>query len=97
MDPRAFILHKWFVRRRDDRGRAKRVRDEDQARLVATLLANELTDLPTARAVSHVFPHTLQRDASDALDDHGFQRSRGRRHSARDGLAACCSQGVRRY
>lgn len=69
VDPRAFILHKWYASRRSDRERMKRARDEDQARLMATLLAHELTGLTTTRAVSRVFPHTLRQAAADELDD----------------------------
>ncbi|MFC4416689.1 GSU2403 family nucleotidyltransferase fold protein [Chromohalobacter beijerinckii] len=47
VEPRAFILHKCFATWSDVRERGKRARDEDQARLVATLLANELNDLLT--------------------------------------------------
>ncbi|SFU96985.1 GSU2403 family nucleotidyltransferase fold protein [Halomonas korlensis] len=68
-DPRAFVLHKWYVSQRADREPAKRYRDEAQARLVATLLHHELRELPTTRAVAHAFPHLLRQDASAELDD----------------------------
>lgn len=68
-DPRAFVLHKWFVSQRTDREPAKRHRDEAQARLVASLLHHELRDLPTTRAVARAFPYLLRRGASTELDD----------------------------
>ena len=69
VDPRAFVLHKWFVSQQPDREPIKRIRDEDQARLVATMIQNELTDLPVSRAISRIFPHIIQTAATDALDD----------------------------
>ncbi|PMR73039.1 GSU2403 family nucleotidyltransferase fold protein [Billgrantia endophytica] len=69
VDPRAFVLHKWYVSQQTDREPLKRHRDESQARLVATLLSQELTDLPLTRAVQRVFPHSISRRATDELDD----------------------------
>lgn len=69
VDPRAFVLHKWFVSQQPDREPMKRIRDENQARLVATMIRNELTDLPVTRAISRIFPHVLQVEAEDALDE----------------------------
>lgn len=69
VDPRAFVLHKWYVSQRADREPLKRHRDEAQARLVASLLHHEIRDLPTTRAVARAFPHLLHQDASAELDD----------------------------
>lgn len=69
VDPRAFVLHKWFVSRQPDREPMKRIRDENQARLVVTMIRNELTDLPLTRAISRIFPRTLQVQAVDEMDD----------------------------
>ncbi|MBB3192549.1 GSU2403 family nucleotidyltransferase fold protein [Halomonas cerina] len=68
-DPRAFVLHKWYVSQRADREPTKRHRDKAQARLVASLLHHELRDLPTTRAVARAFPHLLRQEARDELDD----------------------------
>ncbi len=68
-DPRAFVLHKWYVSQRPDRDPVKRHRDEAQARLVATLLHQELRELPTTRAVSRAFPNLVKQDAGAQLDD----------------------------
>ncbi|WP_299314418.1 GSU2403 family nucleotidyltransferase fold protein [uncultured Halomonas sp.] len=69
VDPRAFVLHKWYVSQRADREPLKRYRDEAQARLVAGLLHLEMRDLPTTRAVARAFPHLLHQGASAELDD----------------------------
>ncbi len=63
VDPRAFVLHKWYVAHRDDRAPAKRRRDEAQARLIATILANELPHLADAPAISKLFPRSVVRDS----------------------------------
>jgi len=67
VDPRAFVLHKWYVAHRDDRAPVKRRRDEAQSRLVATILANELPHLADAPAIRRLFPKSVVRDSP--LDD----------------------------
>lgn len=72
VDPRAFVLHKWFVSRQPDREPMKRIRDENQARLVASMIRNELPFLPflpLTRTISRIFPRTLQVQAVDEMDD----------------------------
>ncbi|SEK41475.1 hypothetical protein SAMN04488129_10264 [Halomonas daqiaonensis] len=69
VDPRAFVLHKWYVSHRRDREPMKRYRDEAQARLVAALLSNELRDLPITRAIRRIFPSTLSDQAAEEVDD----------------------------
>lgn len=69
VDPRAFVLHKWYISQRSDRDPVKRYRDESQARLIASLLHRELRELPTTRAVSRAFPDLVQQEAGDHLDE----------------------------
>lgn len=69
VDPRAFVLHKWYVSRRANRDPLKRQRDENQARLVATLIHRQLPQLATTRAVRRAFPHLLSQQVEEGLDD----------------------------
>lgn len=69
VDPRAFVLHKWYVSQRADREPAKRHRDEAQARLVANLLHHELRDLPMPGAVLRAFPHLVRQQAGAGMDE----------------------------
>jgi len=69
VDPRAFVLHKWFVSQQPDRNSLKRNRDEDQARLIATLIRREMTDLSPSKAIQKIFPNFVSRQATDAMDD----------------------------
>ncbi|QOR39015.1 hypothetical protein HNO52_11175 [Billgrantia diversa] len=69
VDPRAFVLHKWHVSQQPDREPVKRYRDEAQARLVATLLRDELRELSTTRAVERAFPHLVRQRASSQIDE----------------------------
>ncbi len=59
MDPRAFVLHKWYVSQQPDREPAKRRRDATQARQMASLLTQELRHLPASPAISKLFPDVL--------------------------------------
>lgn len=70
VDPRAFVLHKWHVSQQPDREPLKRHRDEAQARLVATLLRDELRELSATQAVERAFPHLLRQQASSRLDEY---------------------------
>ncbi|MGQ4879972.1 GSU2403 family nucleotidyltransferase fold protein [Billgrantia sp. LNSP4103-1] len=70
VDPRAFVLHKWHISQQPDREALKRHRDEAQARLVATLLRDQLRELATTRAVERAFPHLLSQRASSQLDEY---------------------------
>lgn len=70
VDPRAFVLHKWYVSQQPDREPIKRHRDEAQARLVATLLRDELRELSATQAVERAFPHLLKQQASSQLDEY---------------------------
>ena len=67
VDPRAFVLHKWHVSQRSDRHPAKRKRDEQQARIVAEVLARELRHLTPAPAIRKLFPDVVYR--TSPLDD----------------------------
>jgi hypothetical protein len=59
VDPRAFVLHKWHVSRREDRDPVKRRRDEAQARLVAKVVATELPHLGPGPAICRLFPREV--------------------------------------
>ena len=72
VDPRAFILHKWYVSQQADRSAMKRDRDATQARIMATVLAKELTHLPHAPAIKKLFPNTVIDNVTTALDDLSF-------------------------
>jgi len=63
VDPRVFVLHKWYVSQQNDRRPVKRRRDEAQAKTVADVVVNELGHLPAAKAVGKLFPDSLIRDA----------------------------------
>ncbi|MCE8018941.1 hypothetical protein HOP51_02235 [Halomonas sp. MCCC 1A11036] len=69
VDPRAFVLHKWHVSQQPDREPMKRHRDEAQARLIATLLRDELRALSTTQAVERAFPHLIRQRASSQIDE----------------------------
>lgn len=69
VDPRVFVLHKWHTSQQPDREPTKRSRDEDQARLMSTILANHLRNLPYARAIEKIFPRTVSRNARAEMDD----------------------------
>ena len=69
VDPRAFVLHKWYVSRQPDREPIKRYRDEAQAQLVATLLRDELRELSTAGAVERAFPHLVRQSVNHRIDE----------------------------
>lgn len=69
IDPRAFVLHKWFVSNQPDRDRLKAIRDETQARSVASLLRNQMPQLPYGKAIHKIFPDSLQRQASSEIDE----------------------------
>jgi len=69
VDPRAFVLHKWYVSRQPDRNPLNKHRDAAQARLLNSLLQHELTELTTTRAVSRIFPAPIRQSARESLDD----------------------------
>ncbi|MFT4925163.1 MAG: hypothetical protein ACI8WB_001253 [Phenylobacterium sp.] len=72
VDPRAFILHKWYVSQQDDRRPYKAQRDAAQAKIMATVLAKELTHLPPAPAIQKLFPNAVIDNTTSALDDFSF-------------------------
>jgi hypothetical protein len=63
VDPRAFVLFKYFTSRRDVRRPAKRRRDAEHARVVAELLREELRHLPPSPAIERLFPSDVVRAA----------------------------------
>ncbi|KZY34649.1 MULTISPECIES: GSU2403 family nucleotidyltransferase fold protein [unclassified Oleiphilus] len=69
IDPRAFVLHKWYVSKQPDRDRVKAVRDESQARSVASLLRSQLTHLSYGKAINKIFPSRLQDQVSKDIDE----------------------------
>lgn len=62
VDPRAYVLHKTFVSQKTDRRPAKRRRDEQHVRVVATLIARELTHFSESAAISRLFSESLLRE-----------------------------------
>jgi len=69
VDPRAFVLHKWYVSRREDRKPAKRHRDGVHARLVAQVVVNELRHLPGTGVIQRLFPDDVVRQSPDTVDE----------------------------
>lgn len=68
IDPRAFVLHKWFTSQQVDRNKLKQRRDALQAKLIVMVLRNELSHLASSPALAKVFPDQIQKQASDDLD-----------------------------
>ncbi len=64
-DPRAFALHKLWLSRRADRDAAKRLRDEQQARVVAELIRKYLTHLSFQSGDLQALPLALRQLASE--------------------------------
>jgi len=69
IDPRAFVLHKWYVSKQPDRDRVKAIRDEAQARSVASLLRNQLPQLPYGGVINKIFPAKMQAQARSEIDE----------------------------
>lgn len=69
IDPRAFVLHKWYVSQQTDRAPLKKHRDQSQARSVASMLANELPHLPKGKAIAKIFPNIVKDAASNEIDE----------------------------
>jgi len=69
IDPRAFLLHKWYVSKQPDRDRVKAIRDETQARSVASLLRNQLPQLPYGKAIHKIFPASVRKQAWSEIDE----------------------------
>ncbi|MEE9303720.1 MAG: GSU2403 family nucleotidyltransferase fold protein [Thiotrichaceae bacterium] len=68
VDPRAFVLHKWFTSQQIDRSNLKRSRDALQAKIMAVVLKNELSHLAASIALEKVFPEEVQQQAINDLD-----------------------------
>jgi hypothetical protein len=64
-DPRAFALHKLWLSRRADRDAAKRIRDEQQARIVAQLIAKRLPHLSFESSDLQALPFALRQLAPE--------------------------------
>jgi hypothetical protein len=69
VDPRAFLLHKWYASRRDDRSPAKRLRDAAHARSLAKLLLNEIRQLEATESIARLFPDAVIGSAVVELDE----------------------------
>ncbi len=69
IDPRAFVLHKWYVSQQPDRNPLKISRDKSQARTVASMLANELPHLPHSKAISRIFPAIVKESATQEIGE----------------------------
>jgi hypothetical protein len=59
VDPRAFVIHKFFIGQQEGRKPIKRKKDLSHARAVAKLLENELSHLPPSPAISRLFPREV--------------------------------------
>jgi hypothetical protein len=67
-DPRVFAAHKFWMSQRADRDPAKRKRDEAQARAVAQLVAQYLTNLPYAADELRMIPRELFEQAKPLFE-----------------------------
>jgi hypothetical protein len=70
-DPRAFALHKLWLSRRADRDAAKRIRDEQQARIVAELIAKRLPHLSFESSDLQALPLALRQLAMELVPATG--------------------------
>jgi hypothetical protein len=66
-DLRAFALHKLWLSRRADRDAAKRIRDEQQARIVAELIAKRLPHLSFESSDLQALPLALRQLAKELV------------------------------
>lgn len=66
-DPRAFALHKLWLSRRADRDTAKRIRDEQQARVVAELIGTRLPHLSFESGDLQALPLALRQLAPELI------------------------------
>lgn len=66
-DPRAFALHKLWLSRRADRDAAKRIRDEQQARIVAELIVKRLPHLSFESSDLQALPLALRQLATELV------------------------------
>jgi hypothetical protein len=64
-DPRAFAVHKLWLSRRADRDTAKRLRDEQQARIVAELVSRHLANLSFQSGDLQALPLALRQLATE--------------------------------
>ena len=70
-DPRAFALHKLWLSRRADRDAAKRIRDEQQARIVAELIDKRLPHLSFESSDLQALPLALRQLATELVPVKG--------------------------
>ena len=68
IDPRAFVLHKWFASEQQDRQCLKQQRDREQARTMVSVLKNELAHLPVSPALAKAFPDVVQQGVAGDFD-----------------------------
>ena len=66
-DPRVFAIHKYWVSRREERNRLKKVRDVDQARTIMALVKEHLPQLPLDADEFRMLPRTVVEEALAAL------------------------------
>lgn len=69
VDPRAFVLNKWYMSQQPNRNPLKKGRDAAQARLVGSLLHHELQELGIPRAVARVLPAPLRQSYETGFND----------------------------
>ncbi|MDR6636362.1 hypothetical protein J2X72_005178 [Phyllobacterium sp. 1468] len=70
-DPRAFALHKLWLSRRVDRDAAKRMRDGQQARIVAELISKQLPHLSFESSDLQALPLALRQLATELVPGQG--------------------------
>jgi len=68
IDPRAFALHKWYVSQQPDREPIKRDRDASQARIVASMINQNLLGVSLVSVINKLFPDTIINKAAGDLD-----------------------------
>ena len=59
VDPRSFVIHKWYVSHQDTRKPIKQKRDLAQAEAVADVIENEFSHLPKSPAIRRLFPQSV--------------------------------------
>lgn len=68
-DPRAFVLHKFWLAGRTDREPLKKRRDREQAKAVAEIVARYLPDHPFRKSDLRMFPRDVIDSASRQMTD----------------------------
>jgi hypothetical protein len=67
-DPRAFVLHKFWLSNQDDREPVKKKRDREQAIAVGKLVVEHLTQYRFDASELRMFPLTVVQKATELFD-----------------------------